>query len=74
MKRADLLPALLAGLAALMGGGWLVIRHFHTGFHPQFLADGAWLLLVLLFLAGVSLIAFLAYAFAFVNSSTIAVI
>ena len=75
MKRADFIPVLLAGLTALLGGGLIAVKRRGGQFHLNHMKlDGPWWMLLLLLVAGISLIVFLTYAFAFVNSASIAVI
>jgi hypothetical protein len=75
MKRTDWIPALIASLAAMLGGGLIFSGH-RGGRKNSFgkLSDGSWLIVVLLLVAGISLVVFLTYAFTFVYSANIAVI
>jgi hypothetical protein len=70
MKRTELIPAMIAGLTLLLGGGiWAAVRRAKAS--P---IGDIWFLLVLLFIAGISLSVFLAYAFVFADAATLAVI
>ncbi len=75
MKRTDFIPVLLISLLVLLGGGWMTARRLREKPHSwRKILEGSWLMVFLLVLAGISLVVFLTYAFAFANSATIAVI
>jgi len=72
MKRTDFLPLLIAGLMALVGG--VLIRVSIRQNLSGKVRDGSWWMILLLLVAGISLVVFLTYAFASVNSAALAVI
>ncbi|HMN62533.1 MAG TPA: hypothetical protein PJ988_19370 [Anaerolinea sp.] len=72
MKRTDFLPLLIAGLVAVLGGV-LVRASFRQNLFSK-VQDGSWWMILLLLVAGISLVVFLTYAFASVNSAALAVI
>lgn len=72
MKRTDFLPLLIAGLVAVLGG--VLIRASVRQNLSGKVQDGSWWMILLLLVAGISLVVFLTYAFASVNSAALAVI